>query len=105
MVIAPQFHACRLFGIPCLEKRETWGTRSYFLRTVVGKLPDATGVDGHHGLAGFAAEGFAELTHVLHDAVDPELPGRVGIGLHLHAELFWAGAAAPALTVSEKELL
>jgi hypothetical protein len=37
--------------------------------------PDAAGVGRHHGLAGLAAEGAAELGHILHDAIDPETPG------------------------------
>jgi hypothetical protein len=76
--------------------------RAFALRRT---LPDTAGVGRHHGLAGFAAEGLAELGHVLHDSVDSELPGRMGIGLHLQAELFRAGAAAPALPVTQEELL
>ena len=63
------------------------------------------GVGWHHGLAGLAAEGLTKLGHVLHDAVDAESPGRMGIGLHLQAELFGACAAAPALPVPQEELL
>ena len=42
---------------------------------VLGPLPDAAGVGGHHWLAGLAAEGLAELRHVLHDAVHAKLSG------------------------------
>ena len=47
-------------------------------------LPDAAGVSWHHGLAGFAAEGFAEFGHVLDYAVHAELPRRVRVRLYLH---------------------
>jgi len=78
------------------------GTPIFFLRH---RSPDVASVGGHHGLAGLTAEGLAELGHVLHYAVDAELPGRVGIGLHLQAELFGSVAAAPVLAMSKEELL
>ncbi len=56
-------------------------------------------------MTGFAAEGLAELGHVLHYTVRPELPGRMRIGLHLQAELLGTGTAAPTLSVSQEELL
>src|SRR6202012_2744962 len=66
---------------------------------------NTTGVDGHHGLAGFAAEGLAKFRHVLDNSVDAELVGRVGVGLNLKASGFWPGVIAPVLAVGEKELL
>src|ERR1039457_4303575 len=67
--------------------------------------PDSAGIDWHHGLTGFAAEGVAELGHILDYAVHSKLPGGVGGGLHLQTELFGARAAAPALSGSGGELL
>src|SRR5437899_2639188 len=67
--------------------------------------PHSACLDRHHRLPSFAAEGVAELLHVLHYAVYPELPRRVRVGLHLQTQLFGAGGAAPALSVTEKELL
>jgi hypothetical protein len=66
--------------------------------------PHVAGVGWHHGLAGLAAKGQAELGHVLNDAVDAELPWGMWIGLRLQAELFGAGAAAPALFMPQEEL-
>jgi hypothetical protein len=44
-------------------------------------LPDAAGVLTHHRRGRFAAEGFRELGRVAYHAIDPEFPGRMGIGL------------------------
>ena len=76
-----------------------WGKRAFLPQGVRDArfflLPDAAGVDGHHGLAGLATEGLIELEHVLHDTVDAELARRMRIGLHLQAELLGTSAAAP----------
>src|SRR5277367_3070148 len=69
------------------------------------RLPDAAGVYRHHGLPGFAPESFAELTHILHNAIDAELPRRVRIGLHLQPKLLRTSVAAPALPEAQEKLL
>jgi hypothetical protein len=40
-------------------------------------LPYLTGVDTDHGLASFAAKGFLELRHILHNTIDTPVSGSV----------------------------
>jgi len=94
---------------PSVTERE-WGNRrsrrrGWGRRFILAASPDPACIRWHHGLAGFAAEGPAELRHVLDDSVDAKLAGRMGIGLHLQAELLGTRVAAPILPKAYEELL
>src|SRR5579872_1597408 len=69
------------------------------------RLPYATRIGRHHGLPRLTAKCFAELRHVLDHSVHAKLPRRVRVGLHLQAQLFGPGLAAPSLAIAEKKLL
>src|SRR5580658_10003714 len=68
-------------------------------------LPDAAGIDGVHGLAFFAAEGFAELVKVLHDAVDAPAVLRMRIGERQLAREGLGLIGAPDLRKTDEEAL
>src|SRR5271165_4963175 len=68
-------------------------------------LPDDAGLLGHHGLSLMAAEGFAELVEILHGAVHPEHPWRMGIGAGGDAGRFVGDVLTPDLSIGDEEAL
>jgi hypothetical protein len=62
------------------------------------------GASGHHGLTDFAAEGFAELWHILGYTIDAKFAGRMGVGRYLKADLLGTVFSAPVLAMRKKDL-
>src|SRR5271165_753547 len=68
-------------------------------------LPDDARLVRHHGLSFMASEGFAELVEILHGAVHPEHPWRMGIGAGGDAGRFVGDVLTPDLGVGDEEAL
>src|SRR2546422_6825488 len=68
-------------------------------------LPDSASLGAHHGLAGFAREGFGEFRHVSDYAVDAVLFRRVGVGDGAGTLAFGAFFAAVPLGKADEETL
>ena len=68
-------------------------------------LPDTAGLGAHHGLAGFAREGFGEFRHVSDYSVNAVLFRRVGVGDGAGTLAFGAFFAAVPLGKADEETL